>query len=49
VVSELVAGILTFIVNQDGQVYAKDIAPMPGAAAAPITIYDPDPSWKPAN
>jgi DUF2950 family protein len=42
-------GILTFIVNQDGEIYQKDIAPVPGAAAVPITRYDPDPTWKPVN
>lgn len=44
-----VTGILTFIVNQDGEIYQKDFAPLPGAAAAPITRYDPDPTWKPVN
>jgi hypothetical protein len=44
-----VTGINTFIVNQDGVVYQKDIQPAPGAAAAPITRYDPDPSWKPVE
>ena len=44
-----VTGILTFIVNQDGEIYQKDIAPVPGAAAVPITRYDPDPTWKPAD
>jgi hypothetical protein len=36
-------GIRTFIVNQDGVVYEKDIPPLPGAV--PITRFDPDPSW----
>jgi hypothetical protein len=44
-----VTGILTFIVNQDGEIYQKDIAPLPGAAAIPITRYDPDPTWKPVD
>jgi len=38
-----VTGIHTFMVNQDGVVYQKDIAPAPGAA--PVTRFDPDPSW----
>jgi len=42
-----VTGILTFIVNQDGEIYQKDIAPLPGGA--PISTYDPDPTWKPVN
>ena len=44
-----VTGILTFIVNQDGEIYQKDIAPLPGGAAVPITRYDPDPTWKPVD
>ena len=44
-----VTGVLTFIVNQDGEIYQKDIAPVPGAAAIPITSYDPDPTWKPVD
>jgi len=44
-----VTGVLTFIVNQDGDVYQKDIAPAPDGSAVPITSYDPDPTWKPVN
>jgi len=44
-----VTGILTFIVNQDGEIYQKDIPPPSGGVAAPITQYDPDPTWKPVN
>jgi hypothetical protein len=44
-----VTGIQTFIVNQDGVIYGKDIAPPSGGAPLPITRYDPDPTWKPAN
>lgn len=44
-----VTGILTFIVNQDGEIYQKDVAPLPGGAPVPITRYDPDPTWKLAN
>jgi hypothetical protein len=41
-----VTGVLTFIVNQDGQIYQKDIAALPGAVAVPITRFDPDPAWR---
>jgi hypothetical protein len=44
-----VTGIHTFIVNQDGVVYQKDIAPTPGGALLPITRFDPDPSWRPVE
>lgn len=40
-----VTGIRTFIVNQAGVIYQKDIAPPSTAAPIPITVYDPDPSW----
>jgi hypothetical protein len=40
-----VTGIHTFIVSQDGTVYEKDL----GARAAPVTSFDPDPSWKPVD
>jgi hypothetical protein len=40
-----VTGIHTFIVNQDGVVYQKDIAPVAGKPAPPITRFDPDHSW----
>jgi hypothetical protein len=39
-----ITGIHTFIVNQDGIIYQRDIAPLSGAL--PITRFDPDPSWK---
>jgi hypothetical protein len=44
-----VTGIHTFIVNQDGAVYEKDIAPAPGGAVLPITRFDPDASWRPVE
>jgi hypothetical protein len=44
-----VTGIHTFIVNQNGVVYEKDIAPVPGKPAQPITRFDPDDSWRPVD
>ena len=44
-----VTGIRTFIVNQDGVVYQKDIEPVAGKPLLPITRYDPDHSWEPAE
>ncbi len=39
-------GIMTFIVNQRGRVYQKDLGARTGAIAAAMTEYDPDPSWQ---
>jgi len=43
------SGIMTFIVNQDGQVYQQDLGPKTAEIAAKMTLYDPDPSWKNAQ
>jgi hypothetical protein len=42
-----VTGIHTFIVNQNGEVYKKDIAPVSGKPPLVITRFDPDSSWEP--
>ena len=39
-------GIMTFIVNQDGIVYEKDLGTDTAATAAKLTEYNPDDSWK---
>jgi Protein of unknown function (DUF2950) len=44
-----VTGIHTFIVNQSGVVFQKDIALVPGQAAITVTSFDPDHSWKPVD
>ena len=44
-----VSGIHTFIVNQSGVIYQKDTAPAQGRTTAPLTRYDPDPSWSPVD
>jgi hypothetical protein len=41
-----VSGIMTFIVNHDGNVYQKDLGPDTAAIAEKMTLYDPDKSWK---
>jgi DUF2950 family protein len=41
-----VTGIMTFIVNQDGVLYEKDLGTGTDAAARKMTLYDPDKSWK---
>jgi hypothetical protein len=39
------SGIMTFIVNQQGRVYQKDLGPKTSRLAADMKAYDPDPSW----
>jgi hypothetical protein len=43
-----VTGVHTFIVNQDGMVYEKDMG-APTHAGPPVTSYNPGPSWKTVN
>ncbi len=40
------SGVMTFIVNQQGRVYQKNLGPDTATLAAAITEYDPDPTWK---
>src|SRR5579885_367811 len=44
-----VTGIDTFIVNQKGVVYQKDIGPATGKPLVAITRFDPDHSWEPVE
>ncbi|AQH00181.1 hypothetical protein A9R05_04715 [Burkholderia sp. KK1] len=39
-------GVMTFIVNQDGQIYEKDLGPASIQRAAAIKSFDPDSSWQ---
>jgi hypothetical protein len=41
------SGIMTFMVNQDGVVWQRDLGKDTAAAAAAITQFDPDGSWTP--
>ena len=38
-------GIMTFIVNQHGRVYQKDLGPKTARTAAAMKSYDPDKTW----
>jgi hypothetical protein len=38
-------GVMTFIVNQDGVVYQKDLGASTGAAVRAISAYNPDGNW----
>jgi hypothetical protein len=40
------SGIMTFIVNQQGRVYQKNLGPKTAQIAAAIMEYDPDTTWK---
>jgi hypothetical protein len=42
-----VSGITTFLVNQSGVVYEKDLGPQTGALAKAMTKFNPDKSWNP--
>jgi hypothetical protein len=43
------SGIMTFVVNQRGIVYQKDLGQNTPTLAAKITAYDPDGSWTPVT
>lgn len=40
------SGVMTFIVNQQGRVYEKNLGTTTDKIAAAISEYDPDPTWK---
>lgn len=41
-------GVMTFIVNQQGKVYHKNLGPNTEKVAKAMTMYDPDSTWTPA-
>ena len=43
------SGVVTFIVNQDGAVYEKDLGPDTEKIASSMTEYNPDKTWSPAD
>lgn len=40
------SGVMTFIINQQGRVYQKNLGPNSDKIVAAMTEYNPDPSWK---
>ena len=40
------SGIMTFVVNQNGTVYQKDLGKSTGKTAAAMKLYNPDSAWK---
>ncbi|HEX7328310.1 MAG TPA: DUF2950 domain-containing protein [Casimicrobiaceae bacterium] len=43
------SGVMTFIVNQDGVVYEKNLGPRTSALATAIRRFDPDATWRKAS
>jgi hypothetical protein len=43
------SGVMTFLVNQQGIVFQKDLGADTAKAAARILLYDPDASWSPTG
>src|SRR5579864_5944222 len=43
------SGVVTFIVNQNGIIYQKDLGPNSEKIASAMTEYDPDSSWQPVD
>ena len=39
------SGVKSFVINQDGLVYEKDLGDDTNAAADSIRVFDPDDSW----
>jgi len=40
------SGVMSFVINHDGVLFEKDLGPGTAAAAAKITRFNPDSSWK---
>lgn len=40
------SGIMTFVVNQDGRIYEKNLGRSTAAIAREMKVYDPDSNWK---
>jgi hypothetical protein len=43
------SGVMTFIVNHDGNLFQKDLGPDSAAVAAKIGAFNPDATWKAAK
>jgi hypothetical protein len=43
------SGVMTFMVNQDGIVYQKDLGPDTAKIAPAMSQYNPDSSWQQAE
>lgn len=43
------SGVMTFVVNQDGQIYQKDLGPQTSQVASEMEEYNPDSTWQPVE
>ena len=43
------SGVMTFIVNQQGRIYERNLGPKTAALAKAMTRYEPDSSWSPVK
>jgi hypothetical protein len=43
------SGVMTFVVNQDGQIYQKDLGPQTAQIASEMVEYNPDNTWQPVD
>jgi hypothetical protein len=43
------SGIMTFVINESGMLFQKDLGEDTAASAAAITAFDPDRSWEPVT
>ena len=43
------SGVMTFVVNQDGRIYQKDLGPQTAQIAAAMVEYNPDKTWQPVE
>jgi hypothetical protein len=43
------SGVMTFIINQDGMVFQKDLGPGTAKVAEAMSEYNPDKTWMPVE
>jgi hypothetical protein len=43
------SGVMTFIINQDGRVFQKDLGQDTAKVAQAMSEYNPDKTWMPAE
>ncbi|MCU0759626.1 MAG: DUF2950 domain-containing protein [Steroidobacteraceae bacterium] len=44
-----VSGVMTFVINQDGVPFQKDLGEATAESVAGVTAFDPDPTWRPSS